>query len=103
MGILGTHLLVTGIRGGNFLWNGALNLDLILCVVSVRSELQDTQLVPQKLEDWLEWGGNPPHTFGVRSVVSTWGAWVAQSVKRLTSAQVMISQLMSWTPHPALC
>ena len=27
-----------------------------------------------------------------------WGAWVAQSVKRLTSAQIMISQLMSSSP-----
>ena len=28
----------------------------------------------------------------------TWGAWVAQSVKRLTSAQVMISGSMSSNP-----
>ena len=27
-----------------------------------------------------------------------WGAWVAQSVERLTSAQVMISRLMSSSP-----
>ena len=27
-----------------------------------------------------------------------WGAWVAQSVKRLTSAQVMISQSVSSSP-----
>ena len=27
-----------------------------------------------------------------------WGAWVAQSVKHLTSAQVMISQLVSSSP-----
>ena len=27
-----------------------------------------------------------------------WGAWVAQSVKRLTSTQVMISQFMSLSP-----
>ena len=28
----------------------------------------------------------------------TWGAWVAQSVEHLTSAQIMISQLVSWSP-----
>ena len=28
----------------------------------------------------------------------TWGAWVAQSVERPTSAQVMISQLVSSSP-----
>ena len=27
-----------------------------------------------------------------------WGAWLAQSVKRLTSAQVMISQFVSSSP-----
>ena len=27
-----------------------------------------------------------------------WGAWVAQSIKRLTSAQVKISQFVSWSP-----
>ena len=30
--------------------------------------------------------------------VYVWGAWVAQSVKRLTSAQVMISQFVSSSP-----
>ena len=30
--------------------------------------------------------------------MSSWGAWVAQSVKRLTSAQVMISQFVSMSP-----
>ena len=29
---------------------------------------------------------------------SFWGAWVAQSVKRLTLAQVTISRSMSWSP-----
>ena len=30
--------------------------------------------------------------------VVSWGAWVAQSVKRLTSAQVMISRSVSSSP-----
>ena len=30
--------------------------------------------------------------------VRPWGAWVAQSVKHLTSAQVMISRLVSLSP-----
>ena len=29
--------------------------------------------------------------------IQTWGAWVAQSLKCLTSAQVMISQSVSWS------
>ena len=31
-------------------------------------------------------------------MVHPWGAWVAQSVKHLTSAQVMISQSVSSSP-----
>ena len=34
---------------------------------------------------------------------TSWGAWVAQSVKRSTSAQVMISQFIDWEPHIRLC
>ena len=33
-------------------------------------------------------------------ILSGWGEWVAQLVKRLTSAQVMISQFMSLSPMP---
>ena len=29
---------------------------------------------------------------------ASWGAWVAQSLKHLTSAQVMVSQLVSSSP-----
>ena len=32
-----------------------------------------------------------------------WGAWVAQSVERLTLAQVMISQLCEFEPRIRLC
>ena len=32
-----------------------------------------------------------------------WGAWVAQSVERLTLAQVMISQLCEFESHIGLC
>ena len=31
-------------------------------------------------------------------IVSVWGAWVAQSVKRLTSTQVMVSRSVSSSP-----
>ena len=31
------------------------------------------------------------------------GTWVAQSVKRLTLVQVMISQFVGSSPHRALC
>ena len=34
---------------------------------------------------------------------SLWDAWVAQSVERPTSAQVMISRLAGSSPHWALC
>ena len=43
---------------------------------------------------------------GQSQVVSkcrSWGAWVAQSVEHPTSAQVMISQLMSSSPAIGLC
>ena len=42
---------------------------------------------------------------GVRlsSLLSSRDAWVAQSGKRRTSAQVMISRFMSWSPLRALC
>ena len=35
---------------------------------------------------------------GGEEIRRIWGAWVAQSVKRLTSAQVMISQLVGSSP-----
>ena len=38
------------------------------------------------------WGG------GILSKMDCWGAWVAQSVKRPTSAQVIISQSVSSSP-----
>ena len=38
-------------------------------------------------------GGKP-----VIRLVTSWGAWVAQSVGRLTSAQVMISRFVSSSP-----
>lgn len=55
---------------GAALWDRALNLQG-LCwfqVVSVKTKLQDTQLVSGVLENCLVW--NNPHTFGVRCVVS---------------------------------
>ena len=39
----------------------------------------------------------PRHRTLVNNLIQ-WGAWVAQSVKSLTSAQVMISQFMSSSP-----
>ena len=37
-------------------------------------------------------------SFKVLKAKSSWGAWVAQSVKHQTSAQVMISQFVSSSP-----
>ena len=37
-------------------------------------------------------------TYLVNKKLSSWGAWVAQSVKRLTSPQVMISRSVSSSP-----
>ena len=34
----------------------------------------------------------------LQEIMGAWGAWVAQSVKRLTSAQAMISWSMSLSP-----
>ena len=31
-------------------------------------------------------------------MVKKWGAWVAQSIERLTAAQVMISWFVGWRP-----
>ena len=36
--------------------------------------------------------------FSLSKINKTWGSWVAQSAKRRTSAQVMISQFMSSRP-----
>ena len=36
-------------------------------------------------------------------VNKTWGAWVAQSVKRPTSAQIMISRVVVSSSAQALC
>ena len=38
-----------------------------------------------------------------KSRLISWGAWVAQSVKHLISAQVMISQFVIQALHWALC
>ena len=37
-------------------------------------------------------------TLWLLKTFESWGAWVAQSVKHLTSAQVVISQFMSLSP-----
>ena len=36
------------------------------------------------------------------TMTTYWGAWVAQSVKRLTSAQVMIAAVCGFEPHVGL-
>ena len=41
---------------------------------------------------------HPPLTNENLENENSWGAWVAQSVKHLTSAQVMISQFVSSSP-----
>ena len=56
---------------------------------------------------------NPSHLSGINLSIISWGAWVIQSVKCPTSAQVMISQfvssshvlesvLIAQSPEPAL-
>ena len=41
--------------------------------------------------------------YGSSKWASSWGAWVAQSAKRPTSAQVVISRSLSSSPRRALC
>ena len=44
----------------------------------------------------LGWEGS--HQYILLKICDYWGAWVAQSVKRPTSAQVMISRFVSSSP-----
>ena len=46
----------------------------------------------------LTGGKNKVHSQGIKELASEGEAWVAQSVKRPTSAQVMISWFMSLNP-----
>ena len=50
----------------------------------------------------MEWIGRPVMR-GIVNLSESGGAWVVHSVKRPTSAQVMISQLVSLSPFIRLC
>ena len=73
-----------------------LNYSSLGCIISILEKRPSFSLVEYKMKSLgFPRGGKNPHDLKVELY---WGAWVAQSVERPTSAQVMISWFISLSP-----